>query len=967
MCTLVLSFLVAGGGLLVLAETAPPSEGASNSWIELSTTQAIYHPGDTLEVQALVEAVEYNLTVWAPEGQALYTETASGSLTYQSEVTQQWAHGTYRVSAQRLDDLTWANRTFEVSLLEPQVPESCFQGEQVALTLDYHGREPLELDWELLDGDGEPQASGTNLTTLPAGWEYEVDEATIALWHLDERDGLRAWDSTGIYHGLRGGWGTGNHTPYYDEGIADEALHFTGATSPPYDVNGSYVRLDSTPELNLTDDLTIELWVKPLGEHPNPPLLTNHKPYDDTNGWALSLGGAGDRPVFTAFHPEGNADIYGPTPIPFGTWTHLAFTFNDTSDDYAWYYDGVLVRRGNHDINITGNPYDIIMGAVYTGTPDNPPYSTYNGSIDEVRLSSIAREPEELRVHRRAQVAVNISREARPGTWTLRASNANGSLMANATFTVRPMLALDSTLAGEGQVKVTGELRLATGEALTLRLLDPTGTQVATRTLNGTLERTPLAEMEGTVGYWPLDSIADNVTRDESGDLHHGTLVYGPQATVGRWDEGLLFDGMDDHLQLPIPGPGGSDPRTIMVWAKTESSQQQYLLTYGGTAAQAGSTFRAGLNGACQGVYIGVSDGYLIYEATTADGDWHHYAFVVPDQGELRGRMRVRDILVYQDGRLLTETCSTFKPDQMVDTGNEHDMRVATYHDIGDHYFAGTLDDLYVNERELAPWEFCLKQHYQEVVVLPDRPIPGTWTLEVSTPSGYYNIVDFIVYPQKEDEGFELPLLPDGAPGLLLLALGGFFLVGVVYGLGRDEHFRWWLQSTLLLPLFSHIREEELEEPDRFKAGELYQIIVMNPGIHLKGLKAITGMQNGNLVYHLERLERGGKIASSKLGQLRIYHLIEPENGELMETEPPSRIQYLRGTQKQVLEVLASHPEITQRQIADRLGVNQQLVSYHLRELGRKDHVERLGIRGFYTYRVQNEVLSELEGEPEGD
>lgn len=178
-------------------------------------------------------------------------------------------------------------------------------------------------------------------------------------------------------------------------------------------------------------------------------------------------------------------------------------------------------------------------------------------------------------------------------------------------------------------------------------------------------------------------------------------------------------------------------------------------------------------------------------------------------------------------------------------------------------------------------------------------------------------------------------------------------------GAVRTERSRWWTYLLFFLPLLSRVRKEEYEEPDKFKAGRLYQTILLNPGINLAALRTVSGLQNGTLIYHLDRLEKDGSIISKRLGQLRLFFPSE-EAGDLDELE--GGVQHLRETQKRILILLFEHPDISQKDIVKSTGMKQQLVSYHLRELIRKGHVKRKGLKGCYKYRAEEpaaEVLSE--------
>ena len=932
-----------------------------------ATDRTHYYPGDTVTLTAQSSQRVPTLLSFAildPEGQNLPSAAGESTMVPGEEARYTFRllpgarAGVYRVYANVSGTDISMSTEFEVRSLRAMTDRSAYrQGDELTLTAELYQLDNGEVTFELYDPLGELVQRIDALNTTLSGGAYEADEHTLALWHFDNLEGDMTPDaSRNSFQGQVGGWGTGEYNATLESGLVNHGLSFHGASSVPYDVNGSYIRLDSQPELQLTRDLTIEMWVKPQGAHPNPPLITNHKPYDDTNGWALGLGGAGDKPIFTAFHPDGNADVLFPDGIPFDQWTHLAITFDDTIDHYDCYVNGELVRHGDFDINVTANLYDIVIGAIYTGAPGTPPVSTYDGMIDEVRISDIPRDPREFFVHQSVRTTISLEKEAQPGIWTLKTLADDGNLTDVRAFTVEPRLILEMEESDDkGTFDLTALLEQVEGSEVELELIAPDGKVVWSEMVQGTFKVIEFAPDEDTLGLWHFDEGSGDEVRDSSSSANHGTLQGGPDWVTGRMGMALNFDGFDDFVDLTGSGVSGTEPRTVIAWARTSSLDHQYILTYGGSAAMAGSTFRVGLNQGCQGVYVGVSDGYITYTASTADGQWHQYAYVVPD----KPYPELSQVLVYRDGLLLTETCDNHKPDQTIDTGTDQGMDLATYFHVGDAYFEGSLDEIYISARPLEPREFCLAWGYQTEMTMPHTTSYGQWTLRATSQNGYVSEVTFLKVKPDDKEGNFWDIFGDLPQGTLLLILWILIILGGAFVVNRNENVRWFGHTGLFIPLFSHIRKEELEEPDKFKAGQLYQIIAMYPGVNLRTLKAITGMKNGHMVYHLERLERDSKITSQRLGQLRVFYVTEELDDEMMEPSD-SELRYLRNTQREVLLALVDNPEASQRQIAELLGANQQLISYHLRELIRKDHIQRMGVRGFYAYRVKEGVQASL-------
>ncbi|MHC4192754.1 MAG: LamG-like jellyroll fold domain-containing protein, partial [Planctomycetota bacterium] len=214
------------------------------------------------------------------------------------------------------------------------------------------------------------------------------------------------------------------------------------------------------------------------------------------------------------------------------------------------------------------------------------------------------------------------------------------------------------------------------------------------------------------VAWWKLDGD----TKDSSGQDSHGTVKGNPKWVTGRIDRALEFDGVDDYVDLAIAGPLGNSPRTVCAWARTNSASAQYILSYGEHSNRAGATFRVGLSawGGCEGVTVDVSYGAATYAAKVADGSWHHYSFVVPDKEDVR----VGDVRVYQDGRLLADTCGPHNLHQVLDTKAANPINIGR-HIEGTHYFNGAIDEVRVLNYALSQEEI-LELCATTVATLPE-------------------------------------------------------------------------------------------------------------------------------------------------------------------------------------------------------------------------------------------------------
>ncbi len=88
----------------------------------------------------------------------------------------------------------------------------------------------------------------------------------------------------------------------------------------------------------------------------------------------------------------------------------------------------------------------------------------------------------------------------------------------------------------------------------------------------------------------------------------------------------------------------------------------------------------------------------MTYSATVADGNWHHYAFVVPD---IVG-VELEDVEIYQDGILLSTICGSIALSVPLDTRSTYPIHVGRFHEWSERHFIGTIDEVMVYDRALS-------------------------------------------------------------------------------------------------------------------------------------------------------------------------------------------------------------------------------------------------------------------------
>ena len=205
-----------------------------------------------------------------------------------------------------------------------------------------------------------------------------VDENTVALWLFDEGAGNVAKDSSENGNNgkvVEAEWVSGKF------GIA---LKFDG-------IGGKvdYIEVPGSASLDISKALTIEAWVNMKNhQNDNIRIVTGYNGAV-TAGYSLLLSQTGQ--VRTYLHVGGWSEMTGQTIIPVGEWTHLAVTFDGKT--VKLYINGEVDFEGVLSGKITSRGMDpLYIGRFTEGDPETP-----DGVIDEVRISNVARNQEEIK------------------------------------------------------------------------------------------------------------------------------------------------------------------------------------------------------------------------------------------------------------------------------------------------------------------------------------------------------------------------------------------------------------------------------------------------------------------------------------------------------------------------------------------------------------------------------------------
>ena len=503
-------------------------------------------------------------------------------------------------------------------------------------------------------------------------------------WALDEGLGSVALDSSGgASHGAitAGAWVRGSPFAPLPEALADHALEFDGVTSS--------VSFAPAPSLGL-GVFTLETWFNRRGAGTSIttgadgvtaiPLVARGR--DETDGdatdlnWFLGLR-ASDGVLVADFEDAAtgaNHPVAGVTPVVSGRWNHAAAVFDGAT--WRLYLNGVLeaeVAAAFAPRTDSLAPAALATALDATGTPAG----FFDGSLDEVRLWSVARSAAQIQDGLKHEITTGAGLVARygfgEGTGTSLSDPEHpsapvGSLAATAWVDGYPfadrLIVLDDTCDGIDQdcdgVADDGYQPVVCGT-----------TDLGACALGTSVCTAGVISCGGNVE--PMAEVCDGADNDCDGQTDEGlgTIACGVGAcaatapacvngipgicTPGTPQTGrsLTFDGVDDYVDF------GNHPSITTFGSQSFTVEEWFKATAAGPFA---GLFRAGRQGSWTQVAIQMpgSEPYnrLTVSVENNSGEqvdtspvfidlnkWYHVAAVIDRS--------VNEVRVYLDGNLV--------------------------------------------------------------------------------------------------------------------------------------------------------------------------------------------------------------------------------------------------------------------------------------------------------------------------
>jgi len=261
------------------------------------------------------------------------------------------------------------------------------------------------------------------------GKKLEADEYTVGLWYFDENGGDTAYDETdndndGTIYGEEN-WTTG---------VNGSALKF--------DEVDDYVGIPHSSNLAPTNEITLDAWFKTNDKTKTQSILSK----TESGGYSLNIDNDGYLKLW--LHVDGSYRVpqCSVSEIENDEWNYLAGTYDGKA--VKLYLNGIL----KDTVSITGSieytwDNSLLIGAqVGEGTEPQTSGEYFNGTIDEVHISNIARTPEEIEASYRqyTNITFTLPKDAPLGTYTIRTNTTDAWNETTFQVVANPEVHIDS-------------------------------------------------------------------------------------------------------------------------------------------------------------------------------------------------------------------------------------------------------------------------------------------------------------------------------------------------------------------------------------------------------------------------------------------------------------------------------------------------------------------------------------------
>jgi hypothetical protein len=230
------------------------------------------------------------------------------------------------------------------------------------------------------------------------------------------------------------------------------------------------------------------------------------------------------------------------------------------------------------------------------------------------------------------------------------------------------------------------------------------------------------------VGAWLLDENEGNVAKDVSGDGNDGKLLNGAKWDAGKFGSGLLFDGVDDNVQIPSSAGDKLNPDTqitIAAWIQRHDAEESpgYMIVGRMDTVQSRTYYLAFWENKFQMEvsHDGTAGNRTVMESIEeiVDMEWHHLA----------GTFDGEEMIIYVDGSLAGQAPPFIAGEGGIHQ-NDSDVFIGYDKVDGGFFFNGLIDEVIILDIALAEKDIVTLMEdglRQTLVISPAGNLATLW------------------------------------------------------------------------------------------------------------------------------------------------------------------------------------------------------------------------------------------------
>lgn len=144
---------------------------------------------------------------------------------------------------------------------------------------------------------------------------------------------------------------------------------------------------------------------------------------------------------------------------------------------------------------------------------------------------------------------------------------------------------------------------------------------------------------------------------------------------------------------------------------------------------------------------------------------------------------------------------------------------------------------------------------------------------------------------------------------------------------------------------------EGSRQPEDNTTDQIHRFIEENPGCHLRKIKKELHLAMGTVQYHLDKLEKAGRITSQKQGLHKYYFLV----GAFEENEKQLLEVLSNETARDMLMFIIEQKYPSQSEISKHIGISSPSVSWQIRRLLDYGIIDEIKEGRFKRYKLHGD------------